>query len=228
MKKTDLQRYEMRQVLRSQLMPHPKNPRDISKDAQKKLKDKMRQVGLLQPIVVNCREDGQLVVLGGHQRLAVMDNLEGYSAGKNDYQLDVACVRLPESEELEMLVFLNNPSAQGIWNTDLLAELNQDFGVDFGSMGFDKIDVDLLFDGDGRFSDLFADTCAVSEAKDALREIKANRENMNERYKESNSAQFYFVVVCQDDDEKCRVLKSLGIPKYEEYVSGAAVLAAVG
>ena len=97
-------------VHRSQLHEHPKNPRVIADGAKKKLKDKMRQVGLIQPITVNQREDGTMYILGGHQRLGVMDSLENYKDGKNDYELDVALVRISETEELEMLVFLNNPS----------------------------------------------------------------------------------------------------------------------
>ena len=45
--KTDLQKYELVTVKRSQLHEHPKNPRVISESAKKKLKEKMRQVGLL-------------------------------------------------------------------------------------------------------------------------------------------------------------------------------------
>lgn len=227
MKKTDLQKYEMVSVRRSEIKEHPKNPRHISESAKKKLKDKMKQVGLLQPIIVNQRPDGTMYVLGGHQRLGVMDSLERYQEGKNDYELDVAMVHISEVEELEMLVFLNNPSAQGGWDTELLAEINQDFDVDFGSMGFDKVDVDLLFDGDSRFSDMFVDNTEISETKDALREIKEHRAATNEKFKETNNQNFYFVVVCKDMKEKEDCLKSLHIPKYEDFVSGDAVLSAI-
>ena len=216
MKKTALQKYEMVSVRRSELHEHPKNPRAISEAAKKKLKDKMAKVGLLQPIIVNRREDGQLFVLGGHQRLSVMDSLERYNGGKNDYELDVALVQVSEAEELEMLVFLNNPSAQGTWDTDLLAEISQDFGIDFGEMGFDKVDVDLLFDGDARFSEMFADTPEVEETKEAA-----------DKFKDKNSANFYFVVVCKDQQEKEDCLAALHIPKYEGYVAGDTVLSAV-
>lgn len=225
--KSEYQKFEIVTVRRSELHAHPKNPRQISDAAKKKLKDKMKQSGLLQPIIVNQR-DGVMYVLGGHQRLATMDSLERYQDGKNDYELDVSLVRLPEKDELEMLVFLNNPSAQGTWDTELLAELNQDLGIDFGDMGFDRLDIDLLFDGDGRFSDMFADTTEVSEAKDALREIKEHRAEAADKFKDKNSAGFYFTVVCRDEAEKKEVLAKLHIPHYEQYVSGEAVLQAVG
>ncbi len=61
-------------------------------------------------------------------------------------------------------------------------------------MGFDRLDVDLLFDGDSRFSELFEDDPEVKETKASLDEIKAHRKESTEKLKEANSAEFYFVV----------------------------------
>lgn len=224
-KKTELQKFEMVTLNRSDIKQHPKNPRQIDKKAQKNLYDKMGKIGLLQPLIVN-KQTGYL--LGGHQRLAVMDKHEKYKDGKNDYLLDVSVVDLPEKEELEMLVFLNNPSAQGTWQTDLLAEINLDLGVSFDEMGFDKLDVDLLFDGDSRFTDLFEDSPAVKETKTSLEEIKAHRQESTERLKEENSAEFYFVVVCENEQEKRDVLKQMNIPAHETYISAAAINGVIG
>ncbi|MDY4280848.1 MAG: ParB N-terminal domain-containing protein [[Pasteurella] mairii] len=169
MAKTKLQKYEMATLKRSEILPHPKNPRQIDPKAQKTLYNKMGEVGLLQPLIVNKRTG---YLLGGHQRLAVMDKHEKYKDGQNDYELDVALVDLPEAQELAMLVFLNNPSAQGTWQTELLAEINLDFGVSFDDMGFDRLDVDLLFDGDSRFSELFDDTQKLKKQKHLLKKSK--------------------------------------------------------
>lgn len=218
------QQFEMARMQRSVLREHPKNPRVLLPSAGKRLKGKMKQVGLLQPIIWN-RTSGYL--LGGHQRLSVLDGLEKFDAatGANDYLLDVAVVDLDTRRELEMLVFLNNPSAQGVWETDLLAEINLDAGVDFASMGFDKMDVDMLFDGDARFSELFVDEAPeAKEAKGTLEKIKADRKIATDKLKEGNSADFYFVVVCKDQDEKDEVMKRLGVPVYEQFVSADAVL----
>ena len=220
MAKTKLQKYEMATLKRSDILPHPKNPRQIDAKAQKTLFNKMGEIGLLQPLIVN-KITGYL--LGGHQRLAVMDKHEKYKDGKNDYELDVALVDLPEKDELAMLVFLNNPSAQGTWQTDLLAEINLELGVSFDDMGFDRLDVDLLFDGDSRFSELFEDDPEVKETKASLDEIKAHRKESTEKLKEANSAEFYFVVVCKDEKEKRELLKSMKIPAHESWVSAAAL-----
>lgn len=220
MAKTKLQKFEMKTLKRSEIQEHPKNPRQIDKKAQKNLYDKMGKVGLLQPLIVNERTG---YLLGGHQRLAVMDKHERYKDGKNDYELDVSVVDLCEHEELEMLVFLNNPSAQGTWETELLAEINLEHGVDFGDMGFDRLDVDMLFDGDSRFSELFEDSQEVKETKASLEEIKEHRKESMEKLKEENSAEFYFVVVCKDGKEKSDLLKRMHIPAHETYISAAAL-----
>ena len=178
----------------------------------------MEEVGLLQPLIVN-QKSGYL--LGGHQRLAVMDKLEKYKDGKNDYELDVSLVCLDEKPELEMLIFLNNPSAQGTWDKDLLAEINIDFGVNFDGMGFDRLDVDLMFDGDSRFvgSALFEDTSEVKQVKADLQEIKDHRKESTEKLKEQNNIDYFFTVVCRDQKEKAELLKLIHIPEHENYIS---------
>ena len=215
------QKFTMERILRSSIRPHPKNPRVITDSAKKKIKDKMSEVGLLQPLIIN-KTTGYL--LGGHQRLSSMDALEKYKEGKNDYHLDVAIVELDEKSEAEMLVFLNNASAAGSWNTDLLAELNLDFGTSFDAMGFDKLDVDLIFDGDSRFDTLFTDTAEVSEIKSGLEEVKEARAASKEKMAEAAEAEHYFIVVCRDGTEKNDILTRMKTPTYERYVSSERLL----
>lgn len=214
------QKFTMRTMWRSEIKEHPKNPRVITESAKKKLKGKMKEVGLLQPLIVNERSG---YLLGGHQRLASLDALE-----KNaDYEIDVAVVDLNEKQELEMLVFLNNPGAQGGWELEILAEINLEAGVGFSDMGFDKLDVDLLFDGDSRFNEIFPDPISVKEAKATLDEIKAVRKENMEELKERSKAGFYCVVVCKDDYEKRELLKKMNIADYETYISSEAVMGAL-
>ena len=224
MKKTDLQKFEMATLKRSEIKLHPQNPRIISDAAKKKLAGKMKQVGLLQPLIVNR---STMHLLGGHQRLATMDKIEKYKDGVNDFEIDVAMVDLDETEELEMLVFLNNGSSQGSWDTELLAAINIEAGVSFDAMGFDNLDVEMLFDGDGRFTDIFPDSPEVSDAKDALREVKEHRKESTERMKEDQAIEFFFVVVCKDKGEKDAILRRLKMPLHEKYVSGGVVDSAI-
>jgi hypothetical protein len=221
---TKYQKFEAVRVWRHELAPHPRNPRQIAPEARRKLKKNIKAGGLLDTIIWN-RATG--FVVGGHQRLSILDELEKYDAAtqSNDYQIDVLAVSLAEADELAMLAFLNNPASQGDFDTDLLAALNLDFGVDFADMGFSKVDVDYLFDGDARFSDLFVDESAeVKEAKGSLDKIKADRKESTEKMKAGASADFYFVVVARDQAEKDEVMKRIGVPNYEQFVSADAVL----
>lgn len=208
-------------VQRSQIKEHPRNPRQISEASRKRLKGKMKQVGLVQPLIVNRPT---MHLLGGHQRLAIMDGIEKYKDGANDYLLDVAIVDLTEAQELEMLVFLNNTSAQGTWDVELLAEINLDAGISFDAMGFDNIDVDLLFDGDARFSELFKDTQEVKETKTGLAEIKEHRKESMEKMQQDNTINWMFTVVCKNEKEKTEWLKKMCIPAHEKFISADALI----
>jgi hypothetical protein len=218
------QKFTMRSVWRSSIKEHPKNPRTITENAKKKLKGKMQEVGLLQPLIVNERTG---YLLGGHQRLSVLDGLEKYKNGSNDYEIEVAVVDLNEKQELEILVFLNNPGAQGGWELEMLAEINLDAGIGFGDMGFDKMDIDLMFDGDARFNEIFPDPIEVKETKNTLEEIRSARHEGMQRMEDRQGAQFYCVVVCRDEQEKKDLLKKMNVADYETYVSSETVFAAL-
>ena len=223
---TKYQQFEMGRVWRHELKPHPRNPRKIAKSAQHRLKGKVDEVGMITPICVNRRS---MFIVGGHQRTEVMDKLEKYNPATqaNDYQLDVSFCDLDEKQELEMLAFLNNPSAQGVFDLDVLADLNLELGVGFQGMGFDQMDVDFMFDGDARFSHVFEDNREVEDEKEKLEAIKKARADGVENMRGQNSAEFYFVVVCRDEDEMTEVKKRLGVQPHEQFVSGDALLGAI-
>lgn len=220
MEKSKHQRYVIETVLRSSIKEHPKNPRTITEGARKKLRAKMADVGLLQPLIVN-RTTGYL--LSGHQRLATLDSLERYKPGKADYGVEVSMVELDEKQEAAMLVFLNNPSSMGQWDTAQLADLGDLVGFD--DMGFDRVDVEIMFDGDARFDALFDDAAPVKETKDALESIKADRASMKDSKAQSQSVDYYVTVVCKDQQEKAELMKHLGIPKGEIYISPSEIFA---
>lgn len=223
---TKHQQFEMGRVWRHEITPHPRNPRKIAKSAAHRMKGKVDEVGMITPICVNRRT---MFIVGGHQRTEVMDKLEKYNPATqaNDYQLDVSFCELDDKQELEMLAFLNNPSAQGVFDLDVLADLNLELGVGFQGMGFDQMDVDFMFDGDARFSQIFEDNREVEAAKGELEAIKKARAEGVENMKGQNSAEFYFVVVCRDQDEMTEIKKRLGVQPHEQFVSGDALLGAV-
>lgn len=218
MKKTDHQKFVMETWKRSQIREADYNPRVITDQSKKKLKDKMKAVGLLQPLVVNRKS---CTLVSGHQRLASLDALERWKpdSGK-DYELDVSVIDVDDATERELNVFFNNPSAMGEWDLDKLAGLNLEDGIDFGDMGFEQYDIDMLFDGDSRFSQLFIDDEEVKKTEGALQAVKDARKQGKEKMKEQNQAAFYVTVVCKNNDEKAELMRMIGVPVFEQFVEG--------
>jgi hypothetical protein len=227
MKLTEYQTFEIERIKRSQIKKAKYNPRFIEKDAEKRLKKSLNKkkggFGLLETLVWN-KETGNLVA--GHQRLTQLDILEKYP--KNDYMLDVASVSLSERDEIKANVQLNNPSLQGEFDLEELAELSLNNDISFESMGFSDVDIEIMFSGDSRFNELFEDSEEVTDTKEKLKDIKKDRSEMANKMKEENSASFYFFVVCNSKKEKEALLKSLKVPIYEEYVSGRSISEMIG
>src|SRR4051812_29770 len=100
-KRSKYQKFEALDIHRSMVHGSEYNPRQINAHAKKKLRENIKKKGLLGGIVWNKRT-GNLV--SGHQRLAVLDSLEG----SQDYLLTVDVVDLSEQEEKEQNLFFNN------------------------------------------------------------------------------------------------------------------------
>lgn len=142
------QKFTIQTINRADIKNAEYNPRIMDKEAKKRLKAGLKKHGLVSTLTWNKRT-GNLV--GGHQRLEQLDALE-----KNkDYSLDVCVIDVDEAEEAVLNVQLNNPSMQGDWDLDKLALITEDYGVGFEEMGFTPLDVDLMFDGDERFTQMF-------------------------------------------------------------------------
>lgn len=134
------EKFQFVEVTRDTIHAADYNPRKISEKAFEKLKKKIKKDGLVQPIIVNKRTGN---VVGGHQRLRALDELQK----STDYPLSVALIDVDEQKEIDLNLFLNNPSAMGDWDVDLLVNIKQEFPeIDFiGDAGFDKLDLDYIF-----------------------------------------------------------------------------------
>lgn len=130
------------ELKRSQIRLHEKNPRSISKENRKALKRGIKKFGMVGGIVVNKRTGYTLV--SGHQRLSVMDELQKYNAEtkENDYPVRVDLIDTEEKSEKELLILLNNPSAQGEWDYDALREIIPD--IDYKDAGLTEQDLDII------------------------------------------------------------------------------------
>lgn len=128
------------QIKRSQITLADYNPRKISESAKKKLKANIKRLGVMGGIVWNETTKN---LVGGHQKVKILDELHGYvpETNKNDYALVVEKVKLSPKEEKEQNLFLNNKSAQGETDNDLLALIISD--IDYTLAGLDEFDLQL-------------------------------------------------------------------------------------
>ena len=206
------QAYETEVIHRSQIQNAPYNPRIMDEGAKKRLKKNIAKHGLVAALTWNKRT-GNLV--GGHQRLEQLDVLE-----KNkDYELTVCVVDVDEREEAALNVQLNNPSMQGEWDLDKLANISEEFDLDLAAdLGFTESDIDFMFEGDDRFSQLF-DTQEKEDMRGDLEAVKAARQESVERLKERNSIDWFTVIVFENEDARNEFMKEISIPKHEKYIT---------
>lgn len=216
MAKSKYQNYDTETISRKQIKNAPYNPRIMDKEAAKRLKKAIQTHGLVSALTWNKRT-GNLV--GGHQRLQQLDALEK----SDDYELTVCVVDVDEREEAALNVELNNPSMQGDWDLDKLAQLSEDFSLNLTSdLGFTETDVDMMFDGDERFSSLY-DTPEATETKDKIDDIRSARKESVEALKERNNINFYAVIVFENEKDREDFFKSISVPKFEEYITADQV-----
>lgn len=215
------QKGEARTIARSEIHGADYNPRVIDDAARKRLMKAIKQDGLIGPLVWNERT-GNLV--SGHQRLGILDQLEK----SQDYALAVTVIDVDERKEKELNVKFNNPSMQGDWDVDALANLVADDGIGFEEMGFSEADAQVLLGGDSRLADMFSDPEAVTETKGKLKDIKAERKEATERLKKEQSADFLVTLVCEDQDQKESLCKLLRIPVYEQFALASDLMRRLG
>ena len=210
------QKFTVETINRSDIKNAEYNPRIMDKEAKKRLKKNLQENGLVSALTWNKRTGN---LCGGHQRLEQLDALE-----KNkDYSLTVCVVDVDERQEAKLNVLLNNPSMQGDWDLDKLAYMSEEFGIGFDDMGFSKLDVDFMFDGDDRFSELF-ETPEAEEVKKGLEEVKAARAASKERMQEKNNINFYSVIVFEDEKKRADFYRKISVPASEEYLTVDKVL----
>lgn len=217
-----LQSFVMKTVKRSQIKAADYNPRMISDEAKKRLKKGMKKYGLVQPLIWNERTG---VLVSGHQRLSIMDEMEKWP--ENDYTLEVAAIDVSEKDERTLNVQLNNTSMMGEFDLDVLRDMSA--GLDLDDLGFSDSDLDLIFgEGGGEIGEMMTDTPEVTESKDKLDEIKAEREKMNTEKEAENSASFYFIIVCDNEEQRTRLMNAMQVPVFEDFVPADRLKRLVG
>lgn len=88
--------------------------------------------GLIIPVVWNKRTNR---VVGGHQRLTVLEN-------EGETEVDVSVVDLDETQERQLNVALNK--VEGGWDEEKLGDLLAELGEDATLTGFTQQEIDIL------------------------------------------------------------------------------------
>lgn len=122
-------------VKRSAIHKAPYNPRTITQARRSKLATSMQQFGMVELLIWN-RQSGNLV--GGHQRIELLDAENLSHNGGGDYDLDVSVVDLAPDREKALNLALNSHEIGGEFDEGalekLLDELNGKFDFDLNSL----------------------------------------------------------------------------------------------
>lgn len=172
-RKLDLQRGKVVTISRSDIVADDINPRTISEENMRRLKESIRKNGLVGHPVWN-RQTGHIV--GGHQRIAALDAI----MRSQGYELDVLEVDMPLKDEVRLNVALNQQDAQGEFDFSVIADLATDFGLDLSAdFGFSDEVIEINFpefsavaeeSSDVRRNASDDDIAKMKEAKKATRE----------------------------------------------------------
>ena len=88
------------------------NPRQLTKEQHKDLTDSIKRFGLVDPLIVNTHKERKNILVGGHQRLKIAQEL-------NIKEIPCVEVKLTPDQERELNIRLNKNS--GEWDYDALA-----------------------------------------------------------------------------------------------------------
>jgi hypothetical protein len=220
---TKYQKFTPGRVARGSIKNATYNPRTIDPHARKKMLKVIRTKGLVSSITWN-RRTGNLV--GGHQRLSILDALEGSAA----YSLDVDIVDCSAAEEVELNGNLNNPAIQGTYDVVRLEELFSAGKFNFEAVGFDAMDVQMLFPQSPQVESMFAlqhqpeevqkTALDIEEINRIKRETKAHRE----RAKEEDDTEFHCLVVFKNREEREHFMDLMGKDPNDRYLDGRVLL----
>ena len=137
----------------SDLIPWPRNPRQITKDQARRLSESLDEFGQVQTIAIS--PDNQ--ILDGHQRQLVWAASEKWGPDL-DVDVRVASRALTEKEREKLAVYLHKGAA-GDWNFDVLAnefELDEllEWGFTEFDFGLDRVEPEDYSDLDDELSGL--------------------------------------------------------------------------
>lgn len=214
----NLESFDVVEIHRSELKGAPYNPRQLDDKQKRKLKAGLKRHGLVSPPTWNKRTG---FIVGGHQRIAIMDSLMGTS----DYTMRVAAIDVDSSREKELNILLNNSMAQGQWDIEALDAMLKDTDVDLSGTGFEVADVYQLL-GTSPFEERTEDAKKMAEQ---LQAITALYDTIKDRNQFKETTEFYLVFVFRTEDNASRFIeRGKGMWDQSRYQNGEVLADALG
>lgn len=187
---------EIDKIKLTQIKKAEYNPRTISEENYAKLKNSVKNFGLVEPILINLKNN---TIISGHQRYDVLTDLiltDGNLAEKEFHLLKYGDLGLIldtdeptlENEDYEkaLNITLNNTNLTGEYNFEKLGELLDELSLtdfDLSLTGFENFELDYLSEGNGvSFEDLFTENTDWEDQSlpDDYEDVEGERPN--ERY----------------------------------------------
>lgn len=231
------------ELQRSQIHFADYNPRKISEEEHKAIKRGIKNYGLLGGLIVNQRTG--FTIVQGHQRISCMDELEKYDpvTKENGYSLRMEVIDVDLKTEKILNVLLNNPNAQGKWDSQKLAQLIPD--IDYKEAGLTEADLSLLGvdyflqteDEQGianQLNDLMSEVNEENEAEKIQRQaerqaeraakvahMKEVKQQVKEAAQKSADAMDAYVMLSFDNmDNRNVFLQRFGYPADSKFIKG--------
>ena len=109
------------------------NPRKLTTEEYQNLKDSLLRFGVVDPVIINMNKERKNILIGGHQRVRVWQDL-------NNKTIPAVEVNLPYEKERELNIRLNKNT--GSWDWDIMAN---EFDLDeLKQWGFDEKDGEIF------------------------------------------------------------------------------------
>lgn len=217
------------EVARSTIHFADYNPRVLSDDERTHLKRGIRRFGMLGGLIVNKRTG--MRVVSGHQRLSVLDELNGYP--DKDYLVRVDVIDVDEKQEKEINILLNNPNAQGKWDYDALRLMVPE--IDYKAAGLTDVDlsllgisteveipeptsIDLTEVGLSDGTSLLQEPKSEEERKEHMKKVKAEvQEQATERAMNMHA---YVMLTFDTFDSKVAFMERFGYDPLDKFIKG--------
>ena len=213
--------FQHERVHRSLLHEAEYNPRFIDPENRKKLKKAVKS-GLVGGICWNKRTGN---VVGGHQRLSVMDELE---KGK-DYYLDVDVIDVDLKKEKELNIILNNPNLQGQYDNGLLANLLIGENIAISDVGFTQADAEIMFsETELSYLNGYEQPEEVKNDIETIKKMKEMRKSAMERYNQLASDDFFKILVFDSPENMKKFVEHFKLNTEERYCSGEEIAEKLG